>query len=53
MSLQTLLDLSESRAVKKVGLSEERIKAQLPALRDAFSFYREYPDLFVDFLKVP
>ena len=53
MSLQTLLDLSESRAVKKVGLSEERIKAQLPALRDAFSFYREYPDLFVDFLKGP
>lgn len=53
MSLQSLLDLSASRAVKKVGLSEERIKAQLPALRDAFSFYREYPDLFVDFLKGP
>ena len=53
MSLQNLLDLSESKAVKKVGLSEERIRAQIPELRKAFSMYREYPDLFVDFMKGP
>ena len=44
MSLQSLLDLSDSRGLKKQGLSEERLKAQLPHLRNLVSFYREYPD---------
>ena len=52
MSLQKLLDLSSSKR-KKIGLSEERIRAALPAIRSAISFYREYPDLFVDFIKGP
>ena len=47
MALQDLLDLSSSKS-KKIGLSEERIKAQIPELTNAFSFYREYPDLFID-----
>ena len=47
MSLQNLLDLSASRG-KKQGLSEERVKAQLESMRKLFSFYREYPDLWVD-----
>ena len=47
MALQDLLDLSSSKS-KKIGLSEERIKAQIPELTIAFSFYREYPDLFID-----
>ena len=42
MSLQSLLDLSDSRGLKKQGLSEERLKAQLPHLRNLVSFYREY-----------
>ena len=49
MSLQSLLELSEARG-KKVGLSEERVQAQLPHLRQLISFFREYPDLFVDYL---
>ena len=52
MSLQSLLDLSTSKR-KKIGLSEERIRAVLPELRNVISFYREYPDVFVDFVKGP
>ena len=51
MALQDLLDLSQNR--KKIGLSEERIKAIIPAAREYISFWREYPDLFVDFMKGP
>lgn len=49
MSLQNLLDLSQSYG-KKVGLSEERVKEQLPNLRNLISFFREYPDLLIDFM---
>ena len=48
MALQDLLDLSQQR--KKVGLSEERVNAIIPAARSFIAFWREYPDLFVDFL---
>jgi len=53
MSLKNLLDITASREASKgfkQGLSEERIKDQLPYLRDLVAFFREYPDLFVDFL---
>lgn len=49
MALQDFLDLNEKR--KKIGISEERIEAIKPALRDYIAFWREYPDLFVDFLQ--
>ena len=52
MSLQNLLDLSSARN-KKIGLSEERIRAAMPEIRKSIAFYREYPDLFVDFVKGP
>lgn len=52
MSLQNLLDLSSERG-QKIGLSEERIREQLPNLRNLISFYREYPDLLVDVMKGP
>ena len=48
MALQDLLDLSHQR--KKVGLSEERVRAVIPIGRQYISFWREYPDLFVDFM---
>ena len=51
MALQDLLDLSQNR--KKIGLSEERIRAIIPAAREYIAFWREYPDLFVDFMKGP
>ena len=49
MALQDLLNLSTKR--KKIGLSEERIEAIKPALRQYIAFWREYPDLFIDFLQ--
>ena len=48
MALQDLLDLSVQR--KKIGLSEERVRAVLPTVRSYAAFWREYPDLFVDFM---
>ena len=46
-----LSDLLGSRDDKKIGVSPERIHAVLPALRNYVAFWREYPDLFVDFLQ--
>lgn len=49
MALQDLLRLSQDH--KKIGLSEERIEAIKPHLRQYISYWREYPDMFVDFLQ--
>jgi hypothetical protein len=53
MSLQNLLELSNSRDEQKIGMSEERLKAQIEPLRILIAYYREYPDLLVDFMKGP
>ena len=50
MALENLLNLSFSKE-KKIGVSEERVAQVLPKLRDYVAFWREYPDLFVDFLQ--
>ena len=52
MSLQNLLDLNSVRSEKQ-GLSEERLKEQVPHLRKLIAFYREYPDYLIDFMKGP
>lgn len=49
MALQDLLNLSTKR--KKIGLSEERVKAIKPLLRQYIAYWREYPDMFIDFLQ--
>ena len=49
MALADLLNLSNKS--KKIGLSEERVRAIIPAARQYIAFWREYPDLFVDFLQ--
>jgi hypothetical protein len=48
MALQDLLDLSDSR--KKIGLSEERVRAVISIGRQYIAYWREYPDMFVDYL---
>ena len=48
MALQDLLNLSTSK--KKIGLSQERVEAALPIVRQYAAFWREYPDMFVDFM---
>ena len=49
MALQDLLNISSSR--QKIGISPERIEAIKPVLRDYIAYWREYPDMFVDFLQ--
>ena len=51
MALQDLLNLSENKEQKKIGVSEERIEAIKPHLRNYIAFWREYPDLFIDFMQ--
>ena len=51
MALKDLLDLSHTKEQKKIGISEERIEAIKPVLRNYVSFWREYPDLFIDFMQ--
>ena len=48
MALADLLNLKSN--VDKIGLSEERVRACIPVARKYIAFWREYPDLFVDFL---
>lgn len=50
MALSDLMQLSLSTDTKKQGLSEERIRAQIPIIRQYIAFWREYPDMFVEFL---
>ena len=50
MGLAELMAVSLDNNRKKVGLSEERIKAQIDKIRQYVSFWREYPDIFVEFL---
>ena len=50
MALADLMNLSTSKGNKKQGISEERIRAQIPIIRQYIAFWREYPDLFVEFL---
>ena len=51
MALQDLLDLSQAKNKQKIGLSEERVKAIVPAVRQYIAYWREYPDMFVDFVQ--
>ena len=48
MALADILNLSKDR--EKIGISEERIRAILPQARLAIAYWREYPDMFVDFM---
>ena len=48
MALRDLLDLTSK---KKIGISEERIEPLKPVIRQYVSYWREYPDMFIDFLQ--
>lgn len=48
MALQDLLKLS---SIDKQPLSQNRIEKIIPVLRKYVAFWREYPDLFIDFLQ--
>lgn len=50
MALKDLMELSQNKDTKKLGLSEERIREQIPVIRQYIAYWREYPDMLVDFL---
>lgn len=50
MALKDLLNLSNNN--KKIGLSEERVRAIIPVARQYVAFWREYPDMFIDFCRL-
>ena len=49
MALSDLLNIQKNK--EKIGISEERIAAIKPVLRQYIAYWREYPDMFVDFLQ--
>ncbi len=49
MSLESLLNTTDNS--RKIGISPERVESIKPALRKMFAFWREYPDIFVDFMQ--
>lgn len=51
MNLQELLQLSSDRDFKKRGISEQRLMEDLDGIKKLISFFRQYPDIFVDFIK--
>jgi len=53
MSLKQVLEMTEMRGIFKEEVSEERLRAALPRIREKIAFYREYPDYFVDDMKGP
>ena len=51
MTLKELLQLSSDREYKKQGISEQRLLSDLEGLRNLIAYFRQYPDIFVDFIK--
>ena len=51
MALADIMALQQKRASAKIGLSEERVTAIIPHVRQYIAYWREYPDMFVDFLQ--
>ena len=51
MALQDILNLTKDYSdTREEILTEERIKAILPIARQYVAYWREYPDMFVDFM---
>ena len=51
MNLKELLKLSSDREYKKQGISEQRLLKDINGLRKLIAYFRQYPDIFVDFIK--
>ena len=51
MNLQQLLQFSSDKEYRKQGLSQERLLQNMDKLRDLIAFFRQYPDIFIDFIK--
>lgn len=51
MALKDVLSLQyKSQDKIKLGVTEDRAKKVMPMLRSYIAFWREYPDLMIDFM---
>lgn len=50
MSLKDIIAKNQERNNQHEDITEERLKKNMPEIINMISFWREYPDLFVDFL---
>ena len=48
-----LLLADDTKQLQKMEITPDRVKAQLGEITKAASFWREYPDKFIDFMKGP
>lgn len=53
MALKDLMSIDTNKNFKKEGISEERLIPIADDLRNLISFFRSYPDYFIDFIKGP
>lgn len=44
-------DFLEARKNREMILTEERVRKNIPVFRQYISFWREYPDMFIDMIK--
>ena len=51
MTLQELLNISSNRDFKKQGISQQRLLEDIDKLKQLISYFRQYPDIFIDFIK--
>ncbi len=51
MALDNIININKPK--KKIGLSEERIRAVIPIFIKYISLWREYPDIFIDMMTPP
>ena len=47
MALSDILELSSDKQKKKIGISEERLEAIKPYIRQYIAYWREYPDMSI------
>lgn len=51
MALKDLIQLTATKEKKEKVVTEERFRKIIPVMRQYIAFWREYPDLFVDYLQ--
>ena len=44
-------DFLEAKKSREIVLTEERVRKNIPVFREYISFWREYPDMFIDMIK--
>lgn len=46
-------DFLKKKQAREIFLTEDKVRANIPKFTEYVSFWREYPDMFIDMLKGP